>query len=232
MHLRPLGHLSTSTVTEVNGGEGGIRTHGDLAATTVFETAPIDHSGTSPNLFSPRRPAPQAAEETLEQTGTLIVQHTAGDLAAVIEARILDHVAQRAAGPCLWVIGSEHEPRDPGQDDGAGTHGAGFEGDVEHAGLETARSQGPCRLAQGDQFGMRRGILAAFGDVPAGTEDGSIAHDQGADGHLILLGGDMRPLEGPTHPEAIGIDLSYLSLFLSEHGNITVGLYPIKPEKG
>ena len=30
------------------GGEGGIRTHGALARTTVFETVPIDHSGTSP----------------------------------------------------------------------------------------------------------------------------------------------------------------------------------------
>src|SRR6266699_2055892 len=32
----------------LSGGEGGIRTHGTLAGTTVFETAPIDHSGTSP----------------------------------------------------------------------------------------------------------------------------------------------------------------------------------------
>ena len=30
------------------GGEGGIRTHGPLARSTVFETAPFDHSGTSP----------------------------------------------------------------------------------------------------------------------------------------------------------------------------------------
>ena len=30
------------------GGEGGIRTHGTLTRTTVFETAPIGHSGTSP----------------------------------------------------------------------------------------------------------------------------------------------------------------------------------------
>jgi hypothetical protein len=29
-------------------GEGGIRTHGDPKATTVFETAPIGRSGTSP----------------------------------------------------------------------------------------------------------------------------------------------------------------------------------------
>ena len=33
---------------ENNGGEGGIRTHGTLAGTPVFETGPIDHSGTSP----------------------------------------------------------------------------------------------------------------------------------------------------------------------------------------
>ena len=32
------------------GGEGGIRTHGTVARTTVFETVPIDHSGTSPNF--------------------------------------------------------------------------------------------------------------------------------------------------------------------------------------
>jgi hypothetical protein len=33
-----------------DGGEGGIRTHGTLAGTTVFETVPIGHSGTSPAL--------------------------------------------------------------------------------------------------------------------------------------------------------------------------------------
>ena len=34
----------------MRGGEGGIRTHGGRKPTTVFETAPIDHSGTSPRL--------------------------------------------------------------------------------------------------------------------------------------------------------------------------------------
>jgi hypothetical protein len=34
------------------GGGGGIRTHGDPRATTVFETAPIVHSGTPPETIS------------------------------------------------------------------------------------------------------------------------------------------------------------------------------------
>jgi hypothetical protein len=33
------------------GGEGGIRTHGDRKATTLFESAPINHSGTSPYML-------------------------------------------------------------------------------------------------------------------------------------------------------------------------------------
>jgi hypothetical protein len=39
--------LKFSTL-EKAGGEGEIRTHGTREGTTVFETVPIDHSGTSP----------------------------------------------------------------------------------------------------------------------------------------------------------------------------------------
>ncbi len=35
----------------MHGGERGIRTLGTLARSTVFETAPFDHSGTSPQHF-------------------------------------------------------------------------------------------------------------------------------------------------------------------------------------
>ena len=37
----------------LGGGEGGIRTHGTREGTTVFETVPIDHSGTSPQRTRP-----------------------------------------------------------------------------------------------------------------------------------------------------------------------------------
>jgi len=38
-----------SNAKNADGGEGGIRTLGTLARSTVFETAPFDHSGTSPH---------------------------------------------------------------------------------------------------------------------------------------------------------------------------------------
>ena len=43
--------LAIETELMENGGEGGIRTHGTLAGSTVFETAPFDHSGTSPRFL-------------------------------------------------------------------------------------------------------------------------------------------------------------------------------------
>ena len=36
----------------LNGGGGGIRTHGTLARTTVFKTAPINRSGTPPKILN------------------------------------------------------------------------------------------------------------------------------------------------------------------------------------
>ena len=38
-----------NVTVEILGGEGGIRTLGTLTRSTVFETAPFDHSGTSPS---------------------------------------------------------------------------------------------------------------------------------------------------------------------------------------
>ena len=37
-----------NSLAGVSGGEGGIRTLGTFTGSTVFETAPFDHSGTSP----------------------------------------------------------------------------------------------------------------------------------------------------------------------------------------
>ncbi len=38
-----------ATLQRSEGGEGGIRTHGTVAGTIVFETILFDHSSTSPN---------------------------------------------------------------------------------------------------------------------------------------------------------------------------------------
>ncbi len=53
----PTGGLrhAVGPLRRTDGGEGGIRTLGTLASTTVFETVPFDHSGTSPYICAPYR---------------------------------------------------------------------------------------------------------------------------------------------------------------------------------
>jgi hypothetical protein len=84
--------LNISYLLKVLGGEGGIRTHGTLARTTVFETAPIDHSGTSP---SDRRPRNFRGREWR---------------GAVIQHRLppANPAAARASGPCHVAAREPH----------------------------------------------------------------------------------------------------------------------------
>ena len=48
---KPTKRSNTIRIERDSGGEGGIRTDGTLAGSTVFETAPFDHSGTSPRFL-------------------------------------------------------------------------------------------------------------------------------------------------------------------------------------
>ena len=49
IRTQPISKLGVFTPSLDIGGEGGIRTPGTRERTTVFETAPFDHSGTSPD---------------------------------------------------------------------------------------------------------------------------------------------------------------------------------------
>ena len=53
---------------KVSGGEGGIRTHGTREGSTVFETAPFDHSGTSPRSVGGERGGYTAAGRSARGT--------------------------------------------------------------------------------------------------------------------------------------------------------------------
>ena len=67
------------------GGGGGIRTHGALARTTVFETAPFDHSGTPPQRMVGR---------LVSGLACIAKEFVRSGICAVPEGG-------RAAGPCV-----------------------------------------------------------------------------------------------------------------------------------
>ncbi len=82
------------------GGEGGIRTPGPLARSAIFETAPFDHSGTSPSgiailYFQPQPPG----------SGLVRLHHIAQILAKTIFVQALSRlgIPQPAAVRCEFI---------------------------------------------------------------------------------------------------------------------------------
>src|SRR2546426_9999152 len=91
-HRRRQKSLQTSGQA-LYGGEGGIRTHGPVTRTAVFETARFGRSRTSPpnrsrNLFL----LPQPFKEFLQQRPALLFQHAPDHLDAVVQAPFLRNV--------------------------------------------------------------------------------------------------------------------------------------------
>ena len=125
-------------------------------ATTVFETAPFDHSGTSPQILSHRpavhdrlsvvgrlrlttacsrptvhsRPS-QVGEKPPQEFSALLSHDARRHFAAMVQPGILHQIAEGAAGACFWIESSEYQARQSGKYDRPGTHGTGFERHVE-----------------------------------------------------------------------------------------------------
>src|SRR5262245_40680483 len=96
-----------------SGGKDGIRTHGRLATSTVFETAPFVRSGTLPF----RSIAATGDEEGTEQSGAVGGEDAPVDLDPVGEAGVADEVEQGGDGAGPGVVGAEDEAGDAGLDE-------------------------------------------------------------------------------------------------------------------
>src|SRR4051794_33631193 len=103
---------AATRVAELSGG-GGIRTLGSgVTTTTVFETAPFNHSGTPPGrpgrVAEAGRPGPLApgAEEVEQEGGAVRRQHAAGHVRPVVQARLGEDVEDASRGARLRVGGA------------------------------------------------------------------------------------------------------------------------------
>src|SRR6266852_9624738 len=77
------------------------------------------------------------SEERLNDGGAVGGEDTGGDFHLMIEARVGEDFEAGADGTAFGIVGAVDETRDTGLDDGARTHAAGFNGDVERGVRET-----------------------------------------------------------------------------------------------
>lgn len=149
---------------------------------------------------------PQRAEEGAEEVGGLVGAQAGDGHDAVVEAGVFGESEEGAHGAGLGVVGAEDDASEACVDDETRAHGAGFEGDDEREVTEAPVAKGAAGLADGEDFGVGRGVVVGLAPVETSSDDlarcGSI--DDGTDGDLAQRGGVAREVEGLEHRALVG----------------------------
>lgn len=139
------------------------------------------------------------AEEGAEDGAAFAGEESGVDGGLVVESGVSEEVHERAHASGFGVECAEVDFGDPGKDDGAGAHGAGFEGDVEARVFETPGTAAGGGGGDGDDFGVGGGVLEGFALVVAFADDAVLVHDDAADGHFAGVAGAFGLLECGAH---------------------------------
>ncbi len=159
-------------------GGGGIRTHGTLAGTPVFETGPFGHSGTPPRVQSNVRTA--GREEFREQRAAFLGQNTSRLSDPVIQPRIVDQSIEAPAGSGFGVERPRRRVDPSGSGRSRPAHiGTRFQGHIERAAIESPPAEGSTREGQGHAFRVGGRVIQGFPQVVGLRDD--------------LAAGDARP---------------------------------------
>ena len=118
----------------------------------------------------------------------------------MVEPSVAGDLVEGVAGAGLGVGATVDDERQPGLDDGPGTHGAGFQRDVEETVFEAPGSERLGRLGDGNHLGVSGGVAQLLALVVGTGDDAALRRDDdGTDGHLILVGSEVGLFEGHFH---------------------------------
>lgn len=138
------------------------------------------------------------AEEVLEEGAGLFTEQAAADCRAVVEIGVVEDIEDGGAA-ALGIVGAPADQGNPGEDDRARAHGAGFLGDEQRALEQAPIAEGGGGLGDGEDFGVGGGIFEQLDLVVGLTEDFGVAHDQRADGDFTFFPGLAGLGQGPAH---------------------------------
>ena len=118
----------------------------------------------------------------------LVLATMSADLRDTITLPLLGAGLDAAA---LGIIGAEIEPADAGKGDGRRAHRAGLQGDIEIAADQARLAESLSGGADGQDFGMGRGIVELFHAVAGPGDDLTVLDQNGADRHLAARAGGL-----------------------------------------
>ena len=118
----------------------------------------------------------------------------------------------------LIVLTAVDDARDLCPADGAGTHGAGLDGDVESAIGEVLASKGVGSGGDGLHLGMGSNIAEGLREVVGPRDDAVLAYHHGTDGYLAGFEGRLGLVERHTHVAFV----LFLLLFVNHVAKIVI----------
>src|ERR1041385_1830186 len=113
------------------------------------------------------RPPAQLLKKSLQELAGALFLESAFDVEAVIQARVLDEVPERAAEAGLRVVGSEDQPLDAGVPPRPGAHRARLEGHDHRRSFEPPVADRAGCFTDGDQLRVSEGVAGLAAVAPA-----------------------------------------------------------------
>ena len=126
-----------------------------------------------------------------------------GDLAAMVQGRLLEQVEESTRRPALGITDAEDDAADPAMDDRSRAHGAGLLGHVEVAVGETPVAEGLLGLAEGKHLGVGGGVAQGLDLVVGAGDDRAPLDDDGTNGDFAGLERAPRLAQGLLHEKGV-----------------------------
>lgn len=140
----------------------------------------------------------------MEEGTALVFKNAAGGKGEMVvdagEGGEIGGAAEAAHFGVGYGVADAVEARHEGR---AGTHGAGFFGDVEGAAFEAPAAEVAGGLGEGEHFGVGGGVLVALDGVVGGGDDFAGAHDDAADGDFAGPPGVDSLIVSEAHEERV-----------------------------
>lgn len=143
------------------------------------------------------------AKKILQQLPGFVSFHAGDGLDFVVEAALAGDVEDAAGTATLRVGHTEDDAFYSGEDDGAGTHGAGFFGDVEGGAFETPVTEGVGGLGDGEYLGVGGGVFEEFDLVEGARDNFLFPDDDGTDRNFV--GVERQPSLAERFAHEVGV---------------------------
>lgn len=122
-----------------------------------------------------------SGEKSLEQGSAVGSENARGDFDLMIQARVGKHFEAGTHGAAFRVIATINEARNAGLDDGAGTHAARLDGDVQGGGGQAIVAESAGSFAEHHHFGVGGGVAITDGAIAGTRDDGGFVNEERAD---------------------------------------------------